>query len=154
MEGGAASCQLSHNFCKVFTYVLVLALEYCVHIWILCILAACSKHIVPQGLVNHVPPGAVGGLYGSGCLHLSSNASTSCRSIYRLISQFLIHRPSRVKREYRLSHTLLSRLGYVPVDIEQGPNVARLAPPQMSMDCPIEGELEATSIQSADSSRY
>ena len=38
------------------------------------IVSICSRYRIYE---NIVPPGAVGGLYGSGCFHFSSNASAS-----------------------------------------------------------------------------
>ena len=34
-----------------------------------------------------IPPGAVGGIYGSGCFHFSSNSSASCMSSLNMFSR-------------------------------------------------------------------
>lgn len=65
------------------------ALAYSVRISILCH-RLISLGLPPKLHCALIPPGAVGGRYGSGCLHLSSSASVSCSKTYRpLISTSL-----------------------------------------------------------------
>ena len=63
----------------------------------------------------------------------------------------LYQNPYRVRRvqEVQPTHSLLSRLRDMFVSIEERSNVHGLAPPDIAMDCPVQGELEASAIERA-----
>ena len=48
-----------------------------------------------------------------------------------------------------MTYSLLSRLRDMLVGIKKRSNVHGLAPPDVAMDCPIQGELEASAIKRA-----
>lgn len=95
-----------------------------------------------------LPPGAVGGLYGSGCFHFSNNSSvcskSTCKiqviSICLLVSQF-----SGLMSPYLLP----PRLSNMLICFEQTANVHRLAAPDISVDGPVQGELQGATIEGA-----
>ena len=45
------------------------------------------------------------------------------------------------------SYSLLSRLAYVLVGLEERSNIDCLAAPEVSVDCPVEGELEGAAVE-------
>lgn len=107
-----------------------------------------------NGWVSMIPPpGAVAGLNGSGCFHLSSKASVCSKSSCV---------PSKDVRKLQSAHAylaiwlqsafaaptnpLLSWLRYLLVRVEKRSNVNGLRAPYVSVNSPIEGKLQASSI--------
>lgn len=88
------------------------------------------------------PPGAVGGMYGSGCFHFCSSFSVSVRSTYRATVSNLLTRPSQ-----EASYSLLSGVSDVLVGVEERSNVHGLSPPQIALHRPVECELQRSSVQ-------
>lgn len=91
-----------------------------------------------------LPPGAVGGLYGSGCFHFSNRSSvcliSSCVSFSAFCSDHRLH----------FAYSLLSWLCDVSVRFEEPAEVERLATPDVSVNCPVECELQRTAIEGAE----
>ena len=91
-----------------------------------------------------LPPGAVGGLYGSGCFHFS-NSSSVCSSSNCSMPSVYVLSPSHLNRR-EASYFLLSRLANVLVRFEESADVHGLSAPDISVDGPVEGELEGAAV--------
>lgn len=87
------------------------------------------------------PPGAVGGRYGSGCFQFSKSFSVSlirsCSVSAMLLCTPLAH----------MLYPLPARLRHVLIGIEQRADVHSLTPPEVSVDGPVEGELERAAVK-------
>ena len=93
---------------------------------------------------NVIPPGAVGGLYGSGCFHFSNNASVSWKSTYSSCQDSV---PGHSTNMPLVTYSLLTWLSHVFVGFKKRSDVLRLTAPDVTMNGPIEGELKASPIQ-------
>ena len=81
------------------------------------------------------------------CLNIEES-----RQLYALcvsISSHLLHHLQSSLWESAPSYLLLSRLGDVLVGVEEGTNVHGLTAPDLSVDCPVEGEFEAAAVEGA-----
>ena len=92
-----------------------------------------------------LPPGAVGGLYGSGCFHFSNSCFVS--SIIACILTLAIRCLFLTSSD--LTYGLLSGLCDVLVRFEERSDVHGLSAPDVSVDGPVEGELEGTAVEVA-----
>lgn len=124
------------------------------------VLGACTTFVRSENTVGvgHLsqcaPPGAVGAQYGSGCFHFSSSFSVSFNSAYtrfRVSAFFLPFLPIRSTRD-GVAYPLQSRIGDIPVVLEEGADVERLATPEVAMHRPVESQLQRAAVERADSS--
>lgn len=89
-----------------------------------------------------IPPGAVGGRYGSGCFHFSRMCSVSS------INSCGHGQSSALGNCWNgLPYPPPARLCDVPVGLEQPSDVHGLSSPEIPVDSPVEGELERAPVQ-------
>jgi len=92
----------------------------------------------------NVPPGALGGLYGSGCFHFSNSFSVSLNNIC-------------LQQRVRETQPLEANFVYPPFSgiidvsfcIEQLSNVNCLTSPQIPLHGPVQGKLQGPSVEGA-----
>ena len=94
-------------------------------------------------LYRLVPPGAVGGMYGSGCFQLSSSFSVSDINAWSLLSTCCSVAAGISTRMY----PLVSDVRHGSVCLEQRSDIQRLPAPEMAMDRPVECQLQRAAIE-------
>lgn len=97
-----------------------------------------------------LPPGAVGGLYGSGCFHLSSRSSVCSIRICASKCEPPCN-PFVSCREPLRPYLLLSWLGDAPIRLEERTDIEGLPAPDVSVDGPIERHLQCAAVEGAES---
>jgi hypothetical protein len=105
-----------------------------------------SRSVLGTGKLRSylLPPGAVGGLYGSGCFHFSKISSVCWINSWTHPSVFM----SSPRAVYQIeAYSLLSGLGDMLVGLEEGADVDGLAAPEVSVDGPVEGEFEGAAVE-------
>jgi hypothetical protein len=96
-----------------------------------------------------IPPGAVGGRYGSGCFHFSSRASVSLISSCSRALAGSYKAARGVRGGSGQTHPLLSRLCNVLVGFKQSAQIQSLSAPEVSVDGPVEGQLEGPPVEAS-----
>ena len=95
--------------------------------------------------VLHIPSGADGGLYGSGCLNFSNSFSVSMNSTCTITESAPLANVRTHPRE--MPHPLLSTILHVLLCIEKGTNVDGLSSPQVPLHCPVHRQFQGSSVQ-------